>query len=350
MEMHERQESVDNPRFFILGAAKAGTTSLHAWLSQHPAVLMSNPKEPFFFEAEFEKGEHYYNEKYFGNWDGIRLRGDARHRNLYLSYVPERIHAMYPNARFVVLLRNPVDRAYAHWWHNYRLGTESLPFEEALSADEQRIERGEGVHSAAEIQWYARMLGHHGHGPHRTYLDTGYYAEQLTRYFGIFRREQFEIILFDDLVSRPELIYERLCRFLGIEYPVGHQIDFAPKNRSGRLRWRCAKKEILARIVKAARSNPFGFVKSAQRKQLLNRPEISPEAHAWLRRHYLSHNRRLEELLGFDLAAWSRPMPVCTNEKSHKESVPAMDWPVSMPGPEPFAGLSEYSRTKRIAG
>lgn len=93
------------PDFFILGAAKCGTTSLHAWLDFHPDILMSDPKEPFFFEAEYERGREYYRETYFKHWQGQPLTGDARHRNLYFSYIPERIRELNPAARFIILLR-----------------------------------------------------------------------------------------------------------------------------------------------------------------------------------------------------------------------------------------------------
>src|SRR5204862_1223537 len=107
------------PSFFVVGAAKSGTTSLHVYLDQHPDIFMSKPKEPFFFEAEYDRGPEYYYRRYFGGWNGQREVGESRHRNLYFPYIPARIHSYNPNARIIAVLRNPAERAISHWWHWY---------------------------------------------------------------------------------------------------------------------------------------------------------------------------------------------------------------------------------------
>lgn len=128
---------------FVLGAAKCGTTTLHHYLNQHPSILMAHPKEPLFFEAEYECGNDFYHEKYFATWDGQPIQGEARHRNLYLPFVVPRIKAYAPDdAKFLVILRNPVDRAYSHWWHNYSWGDEKKSFEEAIEDNLERLEKG----------------------------------------------------------------------------------------------------------------------------------------------------------------------------------------------------------------
>jgi hypothetical protein len=101
------------PNFFILGSAKCGSTTLYEHLGQHPDVFFSTPKEPIFFEAEYEKGFDYYWDTYFAAWDGQAAIGEARHRNLFLPYVAPRVHAACPDARLIVIVRNPVDRAYS---------------------------------------------------------------------------------------------------------------------------------------------------------------------------------------------------------------------------------------------
>jgi hypothetical protein len=90
------------PSFFILGAAKCGTTSLHGYFGQHPEICVSEPKEPLYFESEYERGVSYYFNRYFGHWSGEPIVGDARHRNLYLPYVPDRIFRYNPSARLIV--------------------------------------------------------------------------------------------------------------------------------------------------------------------------------------------------------------------------------------------------------
>lgn len=292
------------PDFFLLGAAKAGTTSLHYWLSQHPGICMSEPKEPFFFEAEYERGLEYYRNKYFRHCEGKRLLGDARHRNLYLSYVPARIHASCPDAKFIAVLRDPVERAYSHWWHWYRLGEEQLPFREAIVADAQRIAAGRGVSTPDEIAAYVRGIGASGRGPHRTYLDSGYYAEQLERYFRLFPRDRFRIVLFERMIAGPAAICHDVCRLLGIDDGARVRIDFSMKNSHGRLRWRFARTAIAARFADASRTDPAWLFSGARWKQLLARPPMEAETREWLRAHYRPHNARLAELLGIDLSAW----------------------------------------------
>ena len=94
--------------FFVLGAAKCGTTSLYYYLNQHPDILMSTPKETLFFEKEYHKGVEYFLNKHFPNYKGEAFLGEGRHRNLYLPYVPERIAASYSDAKLIVILRKGV--------------------------------------------------------------------------------------------------------------------------------------------------------------------------------------------------------------------------------------------------
>jgi hypothetical protein len=296
------REPASCPDFFLLGAAKAGTTSLHHWLSQHPDVCMSEPKEPFFFEAEYERGLGFYLEKYFRHCHDKQLLGGARHRNLYLPYVPARIRASCRDPKFIAILRNPVDRAYSHWWHWYRLGQEDLPFGAAIRADAERIEAGFGVFTPEDIAEYVQLIGTSGRGPYRTYLDSGYYAEQLERYFGLFPRNRFKIVLFEQLVADPTAVVREICEFLGVD--AAARIDYAARNTEGRLSWRHAKDKILSEVVKAFRAEPSVLISRAGWSRLLSRPPMGPDTRNWLHQHFQPHNTRLAELLDVDLAAW----------------------------------------------
>ncbi|HTA92590.1 MAG TPA: sulfotransferase, partial [Polyangiaceae bacterium] len=219
------------PDFFILGAAKSGTTSLQAWLAQHSEIAMSEPKEPFYFEAEYDRGVAFYWHRYFSHWDGERLVGEARHRNLYLPYVPERISASAPDARLVVILRDPVRRAMSHWWHWFARGREDLYFEEALEQDMARIATANEISTPAQIAFYAAQLGADGRGPHRTYLDTGYYAIQLRRYFELFPRDRFKIMILEEVVENPQQHCADLFEFLHVNPAGAAAIDYNVANR-----------------------------------------------------------------------------------------------------------------------
>ncbi|HLE09559.1 MAG TPA: sulfotransferase domain-containing protein, partial [Thermodesulfobacteriota bacterium] len=210
------------PDFFILGAPKCGTTSLYAWLNQHPEILMSEPKEPRFFEAEYHRGLDFYRERYFSKYNGEKLTGDANPFNLYMPYVPERIRSANPDARFIILLRNPVDRAFSHWWHMYyrkskKREREHLSFEEAIMADYERIQNGLKLNTPEEIENHMRKVGRSSLGLYRRYLDAGYYGEQIERYYKYFPKERFKIFLFEEMIEDPMAAVKETCEFLGVD-------------------------------------------------------------------------------------------------------------------------------------
>jgi len=291
------------PDFFVLGAAKCGTTSLHTWLDRHPDILMSDPKEPFFFEAEYEMGREYYWETYFQHWQGQPLTGDARHRNLYFPYIPERIKEFNPSARFILLLREPVARAHSHWWHWHRRGMDSLDFRAAVEADLKRIESGIGVRTTEEIAEYTRKLDAAGMGPYRTYMDSGYYAEQIERYLAIFPKECFKIVFFENLIRNPKLHVEDILRFLGADPGPAEHMDYRPENINKGISWRSARPLFLRQLGHAFLTAPLQTLTPSGFRSAVARPPIDQDTRQWLARHFQPHNARLAQLLAekFDL-------------------------------------------------
>jgi hypothetical protein len=290
-------EMIQQPRFpdfFILGAAKSGTTSLHAWLAQHSEIAMSEPKEPFFFEAEYERGVAFYWHRYFSHWNGERVLGDARHRNLYLPYIPQRISASAPNARFVAILRNPVRRAWSHWWHWFARGREDLYFEAALEQDMLRIAAGDEIATPEQIAHYAAELGEDGRGPDRTYLDTGYYAIQLRRYFELFPRDRFKIMILEEVVKNPQQHCADLLEFLQVNPSEAETIRYDVANNADSMNPRVAARWTTTRVHELLRS---GAPPSAP-PIVTQAPSMSRSIEAWLKAHYAPHNDALAELLG----------------------------------------------------
>jgi hypothetical protein len=259
------------PSFFILGAAKCGTTSVHGYLSQHPEVCMSNPKEPFFFEAEFENGSAYYFNRYFSHWKDETTVGEARHRNLYMPYTAERIHAFNPQARLIVCLRNPAQRAVSHWWHWYSRGMDPLSFAQAIEEDRERIESRISYDNLPIRNLYQRMLTSDGKGILRTYLDSGYYYEQIERFLRLYPRSHLHVVLLEDLVRDPERVMAAILDFIGVDAGFASQMDYTPLNRS--------------------EGNMMAQVDSSTLD--------------WLAEHYRLHNSGLLQLLGRKNPEWN---------------------------------------------
>jgi hypothetical protein len=264
------------PSFFILGAAKCGTTSVHGYLGQHPDICVSDPKEPFYFEAEFDRGGTYYFNRYFAHWSREKIVGEARHRNLYMSYTSGRIFRFNPSARLIICLRNPTERAVSHWWHWYSRGQEHLPLRNAIDADSERIRAGQFYDKPENQRIYSATLEPDGKGYLRTYVDSGYYYEQIMRYLTLFPREQLRIILFEDIVYSPETIARELLEFVGADPSYASNINYRPLNQSS------------PEMIDYADS----------------------ESLVWLIEHYRPHNQMLSALIGRPLDHWNEPFQI----------------------------------------
>jgi len=295
------------PNFFILGAAKSGTTFLHRCLDDHPDICMSSPKEPFFFEAEFDEGLDFYSQKYFAHYRGESVVGESRHRNLYLPFVPDRIADNIVDPRFIVVLRDPVARAFSHWWHCYSRGEDPLSFVDAVKDNLRRIAEGPNFETPQEIADYAATLDRtNGYSPYRTYIDTGYYASQIKRYVERFGRGSIRVILFEDMVSNPSVHYRAALDFLNVE--LRDLENFSSENQAVS-RKQVMLSDALGRIP-GARLIPKSFRKAVRNRILSLLPntceKIDPDSKAWLADHFRSHNEALLDYLetGQSLSKW----------------------------------------------
>jgi len=293
------------PNFFILGAAKAGTTSLYHCLKQHPDIGMSVPKEPLFFEAEYDLGLDHYRRRYFRGCAGARAIGDARHRNLYLPFVPPRILESAPDARLIVMLRNPVDRALSHWWHWYVRGIEALPFDDAVEANLARLKSGPFFETPEEARLYADTLDRAtGYSLYPSYLDSGYYAEQIERYVRLFGKERMMIVFSEDLAADAASVVRKVFEFLDVDPevrpdsapqnralpPAGHRVMTLFRNVPGRRLVPTAVRTRVKRKVETWLSGPTPSIPAATRRALTE--------------HFEPHVRDLEKMTGRDLTAW----------------------------------------------
>ena len=216
------------PDFLVLGAQKAGTTALYEYLRRHPQISGPSWKEVSFFDRHWARGESWYR----GNFPNVaRTRGkhvgEASPSYVFHPLAPRRVQEVVPEARLIVLVRNPVDRALSQYNHEVALGRERLPFEEALDAEEERL-RGEQERMASDPRYFSREWWSH------TYKARGRYAEQLERWLAVFPREQLLVLPSDDLGSDPARAHAQVLEFLGASpqrldsYPRVYEREYEP--------------------------------------------------------------------------------------------------------------------------
>jgi hypothetical protein len=293
------------PNFFIVGAAKAGTTSLASYLGQHPDVFLPGVKEPKFLSAPENVFPHlgpgddvadarvvHGMEEYlalFAPGGGARARGEASVDSLVFPGVPGRLRGLFPDARIIAILRNPVDRAHSAWMHLVRDGRENLPFAEALAQERRRREANWEF-----LWWYERC---------------GRYAEPLARFLETFGRERCKVVLFDQLKADPEGLCREIFAFLGVDAgftPDASRrlnVSGAPKNR--RLHDMFHTRNPLKALVRpllprALRERIRSRVDAAN----MDRPRLDPETRAALARRFDPELAALEQLLDIDLGHW----------------------------------------------
>jgi len=191
------------PNFLCVGAQKAGTTTLHDILMRHPEIYLPNIKETKFFQdnSKYEKGIKYYEKEFFGRWKGEKAIGEIDPEYMYFEYVPERIYNhLGKDIKIIFMLRNPVDRAYSHYWMSYRRGYETETFEKAIELEAERIKIDESYKN------------------HFSYIDRGFYAKQIKRYLKFFLRgNMFFIIFEEDFLNNRENTICSLLSFLNVD-------------------------------------------------------------------------------------------------------------------------------------
>ncbi len=220
------------PDFLIIGAQKAGSTSLYAYLSAHPQVLAAARKEVHFFDINYERGEGWYRAMFplrrrmrVGGQRPL-VTGEASPYYLFHPLAPERAAALVPRARLIVLLRDPVERAWSHYSHEVAAGREMLPFAAALDAEPARLNGSEQAIRSNQPGDVATF--------HRTasYVSRGRYADQLRSWLAYFPRDRMLIVKAEDLFEAPEAEWSRVAAFLDLS-PGRARSTFAVHNRGG---------------------------------------------------------------------------------------------------------------------
>ena len=254
------------PDYLIIGAQKAGTTSLHAWLEAHPAGLRVRGKELHFFDLRYGRGLDWYRScfprasarRHVSDRVGAAVAGEATPAYLFHPEVPARVAADLPGVRCVAVLREPVARAHSHWRHERRAGREDRSFVDAVRGELDLLAAGRGA--TPDDPLFRR----------RWYLSRGHYAEQLGRWFAHVGREPVLVLRSETMFEHPGATFATVCDHLGIsrwEPPEG----FEARNRD------------LAAIGVG--------------------DDLDPDLAQALADHFAPHNQALGVLLG-DAVAW----------------------------------------------
>lgn len=222
------------PDFIIIGAQKAGTTSLHGYLRQHPDVLPSAHKEIHYFDGRrYVRGDDWYRRQFLdpedlkgiGKLNGRRLiSGEATPYYLFHPQVPGRIFKTAPDVKLIALLRDPVARAYSHYRHNVRVKKEPLSFSEALKREDEILPE---EHARILSEPTYRSEAHHRF----SYKLRGCYSEQIERYHRLFPKEQLLIVKAEDLFQEPRETYAQILKFLELRPHVVGSVQ--PLNAGG---------------------------------------------------------------------------------------------------------------------
>ena len=246
------------PDFIIIGAQKSGTTSLHAYLSQHPRLLKPYEKEVHFFDGgldpaidNYKKGQAWYRAHF-----PFRTNGDtskvfeASPLYIFNPLVPKRMLNLIPQVKIIAILRNPTERAISHYFHEQQRGYESLPIMEALQQEEQRLQS-----ALQDMDYKNYSVIHH------SYKSRGQYREQLERFFEFFPRQQILILGSGEFFRDENHVLRRVTDFVGT-------------NASFTLR------------------------DSRPRNVARNKVQVAPEVYDYLNHYFKPHNEALHELLG----------------------------------------------------
>ena len=290
------------PNFLIIGAAKSGTTALHQYLQQHPQIYMTPSKETNFFAFEGEEmnfqgcGDEALKEfsitdiaTYQAQFDRVQDElaiGEACPSYLYLPQAATRIKKYIPDARLIVILRNPIERAYANFLHIVRDDREPhQDFALALQEEATRI--------ANNWEWFWH------------YKQIGFYGKQLHRYYALFPQEQIKLYLYEDLKAKPLELLQDIFHFLEVDATFIPDMALRP-NKSG-----MPKNQLMHQIL--TKPNPLKTIlkplfpaklRQKIQHQNLNKPQLSLAVERELRDLYRADILQCQNLLGRDLSNW----------------------------------------------
>ncbi len=265
------------PNFLVVGAMKAGTSTLAHYLRQHPQIYMPKIELHFFDkEGNFEKGVDWYKEQ-FQQAEERQILGEKTPTYSYLPECPERIAGVVPEVKVVWIFRNPIDRAYSNYWHAVNAGVERLSFKEAIEQEENR--KGKNI-------WFG-------------YKKRSKYIEQVNRYLEFFSREDMCFLFFEELLEEREVELNRIYEFLDIS---PHSPEPAQKNKT------YIPSSILLQYYSKklfGQGKTFNYFSRLNHLFKTEYPKMDEEVRAKLRNYFEPYNKSLFKLIGRKTEDWN---------------------------------------------
>lgn len=273
------------PDFLIIGAMKAGTTTLWAYLRSHPGLYLPSKEEIDFFSRHWDRGTPWYEEWFAGAPAGSLI---GERSTSYAKYpeqpgVPERMASLVPEARLVYLVRHPLERMRSHYLHRRVMGTECRPIERALRE-------------------------------HPSYLAYSRYWLQLEQYLEHFSPRQIMVVVSERLCEDRDAVLESICRFLGVEASWRPDPVDQDRYRTARLRVRYPWVRLLRRLPgyralgrlapPALRRLHHGLTTRRVASEDPGTGEIPPALRAELEEAVRDDVRRLRAFLGPEFHGW----------------------------------------------
>ena len=293
------------PNFLIVGAPRTGTTSMHRYLSEHPEIFLAGKKELHYFTNEYltansngpkDKVYRYCKtlDEYRAFFQDVPAKakavGEISPSYLFFPQCIPKIKALLgESVRIIIMLRNPIERAYSNYWHMVNLKRETLTFWDALQAEEERLERG----------WRNIWL----------YKRHSLYSEKVRRYIEEFGSSKVKVLLYDDFSSNTLRTLQDVHRFLGV------RAEFAPKNidvvfggRGVEKRRSLGPRPIKSLVKLLLPRRALGVLRKLQEPGVRGnaKGEALPDDRcvAFLRQYFSEDITRLEKLLQADLSMW----------------------------------------------
>ncbi len=307
------------PNFFIVGSAKSGTTSIYNYLKQHPDIFMSPIKETHHFSTDIDSSKfrpdyaanlninidswldgdqkkeifHAFVKdwdkylKLFKNSENQKAIGEVTNSYLYSKEAAKNIQSKFPEGKIIMILRNPVERAFSHFLMDLKSGLETGSFLEAFKKDMAKSNKGWGISNV--------------------YYEIGMYYEQVKRYLTVFPQEQIKIILYDDYRNDAIKTLKEICNFLNIdsnfefEFSKEHNKAMIPKSGAVALMMRQkGLKAFAKKIFPKSWKNIFSKIFFTNK----NLPKLSVDDRKYLIELYKEDIQKLAQLINRDLTSW----------------------------------------------